>query len=98
MIEHIVLFKAKPSAAPVQLAAMLKLLVSLKEKIPGIVQASAGANFSARSQGYTHGFVVRFTDRAALESYQPHPSHQEVVTGHVRPLTDAVLTLDYEIL
>jgi hypothetical protein len=96
MIDHIVLFKAKPDAAPQKLEAMLDALLALKGKIPGMLQASAGVNFCARAQGYTHGFVVRFPDRAALEAYQPHPAHQEVIATHVRPNTDGVLAMDYE--
>jgi hypothetical protein len=95
-VEHIVLFKSKAGADSSRLDAMLKALVALKDRVPGILGASAGVNFCARSQGYTHGFVVRFTDRAALDSYQSHPAHQAVVTEQVRPLTDAVLALDYE--
>ncbi len=97
-IEHVVLFKAKPSSSPGDLDAMLKALLALKDKIPGILGCSAGVNFSARAQGYTHGFVVRLADRAALEAYQPHPAHQDVVVRLVRPHTEAVLALDYEIL
>ena len=85
-IDHIyVLFKAKPDAAPEKLEAMLDALLGLKGRIAGILEASAGVNFSARAQGYTHGFLVRFTDRAALDVYQPHPAHQEVIAAHVRP-------------
>lgn len=96
-IEHIVLFKAKPNAALEKLEAMLDALLGLKNGIPGILQASAGVNFSARAQGYTHGLVVRFTDRAALDVYQSHAAHQEVIAAHVRPNTETVLALDYEL-
>ena len=97
MIEHVVLFKAKPDAPPEKLEAMMKALTALKEDIPGVLHVSAGVNFCSRSQGYTHGFVVRFADRAALENYQPHPAHQDVIARHIRPNTDGVLALDYEI-
>lgn len=96
MIEHLVLFKAKPDAPPEKLDAMIKALTALKDKVPGILSISAGVNFSARAQGYTHGLVVRFADRAGLDAYQPHPAHQDVVVNYVRPHTDGVLALDYE--
>ena len=98
MIEHIVLFKLKASASPGQKAAMLEALLSLKDRIPGLVQTSAGVNFSDRADGYTHGFVARFKDRAALEAYLPHPAHLAVVETQVNPLKEAVLAVDYEIL
>ena len=48
-------------------------LRGLKGKIAGIVDLSCGPNFSDLANCYTHGLVVRFTDRAALEAYGPHP-------------------------
>ena len=96
MIEHIVLFKAKPDAPPEALEAMLKALAALKNTIPGLLQISTGVNFSARAQGYTHGLVVRFPDRAALDAYQVHPAHQKAVVKQVRPNVEGVLALDYE--
>jgi hypothetical protein len=96
MIEHLVLFKAKSGTPPDRLEAMVKALAALKGQVPGILDISAGENFSARSQGYTHGLFVRFPDRSALDSYQSHPAHQDVVSRHVKPHVEAVLALDYE--
>lgn len=98
VIEHVVLFKLKADAPEAKKTEMLRRLLALKDQIPGISQVSAGTNFSARAQGYTHGFVVRFNDRAALDAYLPHPAHRAVVENHVRPLSEGVLALDYEIL
>jgi len=97
LIEHIVLFKIKTDASEDKKRAMLYALLDLKDRVPGILHASAGVNFSARAQGYTHGFVVRFKDRAALDAYLPHPAHVAVVETHVKPLSEGVLALDYEI-
>ncbi len=98
MIEHIVLFKLKTDAPESRKEEMLRVLLALREKIPGIVQASAGVNFGDRARGFTHGFVARFQDRAALDAYLPHPAHQAVVEFHVKPLSEGVLVLDYDIL
>jgi Stress responsive A/B Barrel Domain len=68
----------------------------LKGKIAGIVDLSCGANFSQRAKGYTHGLVVRFTDRAALEAYGPHPEHQRIVQNLISPIRADILALDYE--
>jgi hypothetical protein len=68
----------------------------LKGKIAGIIDLSCGANFSARAKGYTHGLVMRFTDRAALEAYYPHPDHQRVVQNLINPIRADTLVLDYE--
>ena len=99
MIEHLVLFKVRSDAGEDGVEEMLRRLRGLKEEVPGILELSCGANFSERSQGFTHGLYVRFPDRAALDAYQVHPKHQAVVTEAIRPTveTGGILALDYEI-
>lgn len=97
MIEHIVLFKWIETATPEAIEAAVTELRGLKGKIEGIVDLSCGTNFSDRAQGFTHGLVVRFTDRAALEAYGPHPAHQHVVQNFISPIRADILALDYEV-
>jgi len=97
MIEHIVLFRWTDAATEEAKNKIMAELRSLKGKIPGIIDLSCGANFCDRSQGYTHGLVVRFTDRAALQAYGPHPEHQRVVQNLIKPIAADILALDYEI-
>jgi hypothetical protein len=97
MIEHIVLFRWAEGTSREAMDNAVTELRKLKDKIPGIVDLSCGANFSDRAKGYTHGLVVRFKDRAALESYGPHPEHQRVVQNFIRPISADILALDYEI-
>src|SRR5215831_12962041 len=97
MIEHIVLFRWTDAASQEAKDTVMTELRKLKNKIPGIVDLSCGANFSDRAKGYTHGLVVRFKDRAALESYGPHAEHQRVVQNFIRPISAEILALDFEI-
>jgi hypothetical protein len=97
MIEHIVLFRWTDAASEEAKNNVMTELRKLKNKIPGIVDLSCGANFSDRAKGYTHGLVVRFNDRAALQSYGPHPEHQRVVQEFIAPIRADVLALDYEL-
>jgi hypothetical protein len=97
MVEHIVLFKIKESAGDDVRAELKRRLLALSNDIPGIIHATFGANFTSRGKGYTHGFVVRFTNQDSLANYQKHPLHVAVVEGLVRPNCDDVLALDYEI-
>lgn len=97
-IEHAVLFKLKADAPEADKVGLLKSLLALRDTIPGILHVSAGVNFSARAQGYTHGFVARFKDRAALDAYISHPAHVAVVEQKVKPLSEGVLVLDYELI
>jgi hypothetical protein len=97
MVEHVVLFKLKPEATEEQRRAMLEGLRGMRQAIPGIVDLSCGTNFSARSQGYEIGLVVRLTDQNALEGYLPHPAHRSVVEQYIHPISDGVIVVDYEI-
>lgn len=97
MIEHIVLFRWMPEAAPEAIARVMEELRGLRDKIPGIIDLTCGEDFSGRAQGYTHGLVVRFTTSEALDAYGPHPAHQHVVKTLINPIRDAVLAFDFEI-
>ena len=97
MIEHIVLFRWTEGASQEAINNVMIELRQLKNKIPGIVDLSCGTNFCDRAKGYTHGLVVRFKDRAALDTYGPHPEHQRVVKNFITPIRADVLALDYEI-
>ncbi|MBI3467291.1 MAG: Dabb family protein [Planctomycetes bacterium] len=97
MIEHVVLFKVKAGTHAASVKAMVEGLKGLKTRVPGIVDLSVGANFTDRNKGFTHGLIVRFQDKAALEGYLPHPAHQEVVQGCIRPIIEDVIALDYEV-
>ena len=96
MVEHIVLFAWKPDTDPAAIQKAVEGLRALKGRIPGVVDLTCGANFSDRGKNFTHGLVVRLTDRAALEIYGPHPLHQEIVQSLIRPILAESLAIDYE--
>ena len=97
MIQHIVLLSWTENATPDGIEAVMTELKALKDKIPGIVDVTAGKNFSERAKGFTHGLVFRFKDRAALEGYLPHPEHQRVVQKILNPIRADALIFDYEL-
>jgi hypothetical protein len=97
MVEHIVLFKWKEDAPGDAIQAAIDGLLSLRHKIPGIIDITCGQNFSERAQGFHTGLVVRFQDREALETYIPHHEHQHVVQNIIAPIRADVLAVDYEI-
>jgi hypothetical protein len=96
MVEHIVLMRWQEQATPEAIERVMTELRALKNKIPAIVDLSCGPNFSDRSKGFTHGLVVRFKDRAGLDTYVPHPEHQRVVQIFIKPISAEVLAVDYE--
>src|SRR5437588_12184483 len=96
MVEHLVLFRWKEGADSAAINAALEALRRLKNEVPGIVELTCGENFSERAKGYHAGLYVRFTDRAALEAYQPHPAHQHVVQNLLTPIREDTLAVDFE--
>ena len=80
MVVHIVLLKFSPESTNEQKKELIRRTLQLKNVIPGILDIQQGFNFSNRSQGYEIGLTVRFEDKASLDSYGPHPAHQEIVT------------------
>ncbi len=95
MVEHIVLVKFKPEVSEAEKEELRQMMLAMQGRIPGIVELSAGHSFTNRHQGYTLGLVVRFTDRAALEAYGPHPVHAPV-KARVQQLAEDVVVVDYE--
>lgn len=98
MLEHIVLLKLKDGITEAQTQALVDGLNALKEVIPGLLEATGGYNNSPEGKdgGFNYGFIVRFADAAARNTYVPHPKHIELAQTLVRPIVDDVLVLDYE--
>ncbi len=96
MVQHIVLFKLKAEATDEQRAALCQALGDLGAQVPGILDLSAGLNFSHRNQGYDVGLSVKFVDQAAAEAYHPHPAHRAAVENSIRPIAEDVIVVDYE--
>ena len=96
MVEHLVLFRWKEGVDPSAIELALNGLRALREQIPGVLELTCGENFSDRARGYHAGLFVRFTDRAALDAYGPHPAHQHVVQNLLTPIREETLALDYE--
>src|SRR5258705_11494978 len=73
MYIHTFLFQWHPSVTTEMKDRVAREIRALQGQIPGLLETSYGANISPRSQGFTHGGVMKFRDKAALDSYSPHP-------------------------
>lgn len=99
MFEHLVCFKFKETLAAQKEQEVIENLLSLKGKIPGIVEITAGVNETEETgniQGYTIGLRVTFQDRESLQQYGPHPAHQEFVRS-LKGILENVIVIDYPI-
>lgn len=97
MIEHIVLLKLKPDTTEQQIQTLTDALLKMADDIPGIEDVSAGMNNSPeeKNNGFTYGFIVRFSDVASRDAYLPNPVHRQVAGEFLRPIVDDVLVFDY---
>jgi len=94
MVIHTFAFRWKSGVTEEQKLRVMEGIRALQGQIPGLLETYVGANFSPRSQGYALGGVMKFSDRAALEAYTPHPVHQKLVEW-LMPLVEAV-EVDFE--
>ncbi|MBS4197698.1 Dabb family protein [Lederbergia citri] len=100
MYEHMVFFKFNENITPEKEQELLAKLLGFKEKIPGIVELSAGFNVTEeedRKQGYSLGLRVTFEDKQFLTEYGPHPVHQDFVKS-LEGVIANVVVVDYPIV
>ena len=77
MIVHAVFCAIRPEISADAIARVLRALDALKEQCAGLVSLESGLNIDLeqKSQGYSHGFLMRFETRDALEAYAVHRAH-----------------------
>ena len=78
-VRHVVVFKYKASATPGQIAQITAAFRALKDRIPGITSFEHGVNNSPENKnlGFTHVYMLTFTDVKARDAYLPHPEHKK---------------------
>lgn len=80
MFIHMFAFRWKPGVSEEQRQNVITEIRKLQGQIPGLLETSVGVNVSPRGEGYELGGVMKFSDRAALDAYGPHPAHQKLLT------------------
>jgi hypothetical protein len=83
-----------PKVTPAQLTASNEAAKKLAQ-IEGVLEVEFGTNFTDRSKDFNLSLFVRFTDKAALDYYGPHPTH-EAFKATVAEKED-VMALDFEV-
>jgi stress responsive alpha/beta barrel protein len=95
MYMHTFLFQWQPGVTAAMQERAAKEIRALQGQIPGLLETSYNKNISPRSQGFTHGGVMKFRDAATLEAYSTHPVHQKLIDW-LMPLLKVAAELDYE--
>lgn len=93
MIDHVIIFKAEHIDEPTERTLMARL--GELAQVPGVLGFALGKNFGDRSRGFEYCMRITFADRAALERYEAHPIHRDVV-AYNRTVTDEHLCVDFE--
>lgn len=100
MIKHIVFWKLKDQAEGADRAAnarkMKALLDSCADLVPGIVKFEAALAQPGLEATYDVVLYSEFADRAALDAYQEHPSH-EAIKPFIGAVREARQCMDYEV-
>ncbi|GEM_PF-1675799 len=96
MIEHIALFKFKPTtsiAEQQQLAAQLR---QLPEMVDGIVRLTIRRDILRTDDSFDMGLFVTLVDRTSLRRYGASAQRRAVST-YARMLCEQVVLFDYEL-
>ena len=77
-VRHVVVFKYKPGATAAQIDTLTRAFAALRDSIPGITAFEHGVNNSPEgmNQGFTHVYLLTFTNAAARDAYLVHPAHK----------------------
>lgn len=96
LLRHAVFLKFKQESSPSDLTKVVDAFVSLKNRIPAIVDLQWGENNSPEklNAGFTHCFILTFKDEAGRDAYLPHPEHK-AFGGMLRPHVAGVFVIDY---
>ncbi len=98
-VKHVVVFKYKSTATPEQIEQVTTAFKALKGKIPGIVSFEYGTNNSPENlnKGFTHVYLLTFSDAAARDAYLPHPEHKKfgALLGELKILEEPFV-VDFE--
>lgn len=96
LLKHIVLFKFKDSSTAEDVAQIEKAFLNLPSKISEIYAFEWGLNNSPENlnKGFTHSFVVTFSQEDDRAIYLIHPDHLAFVKI-LEPHLDDVLVIDY---
>ncbi|MEL6599166.1 MAG: Dabb family protein [Pseudomonadota bacterium] len=102
MIVHCVFCRFLPDAPPDDIVDVLESLARFAQGLSGVQSVEVGPNrdFEGKSEGFGHGFIIRFRDRAALEAYAVDPTHV-ALGGRLCALcvggADGIMVFDLEV-
>ena len=98
MIVHIVFFNLKDTEGYSSEQNTIRLKEGLEALVGTITELhklEVGLDFNRSEAAYDLSLYTEFTTKAALEAYQVHPAHQEVI-ALVKEICSGRAVVDYE--
>ena len=96
MVKHIVCFKLNSNTEAEKNAAK-DMLLSMKGKVPTVLDIEVGTDFLGSARSYDVFLQVTLKDRAALDEYQADGYHCDVVKTYMHAHVSSSVALDYEL-
>lgn len=96
MIKHVVCFKLT-DPTPENCEKAREVLLPMDGKVEQIRQIEVGVDFLHSDRSYDLILQVLLDDRAALDAYQQHPYHVDVVKAHMHAVRSASVSVDWEV-
>lgn len=94
MLIHIVCWKYKPEITDEEREEHRKKLKNLPGVIPDILSFHVGADILHLERSFDTGLVATYPNRAALDAYTVHPSHQ-AVAALGKQIAEKVVSVDF---
>ncbi|MFK3676583.1 Dabb family protein [Microbacterium sp. NPDC090218] len=98
-IRHVVTWKLAaedPAVRREQAAEAARRLNALDGVVPQLLSISAGANVAYPDTNWDVTLVADFDSVEAIEEYQVHPAHEEVV-AYIRSVVASRVAVDFEV-
>ena len=95
MLTHIVIWKYNGDVSDADRIEHVAQLRALADVIPQVRSLAVGRDVLHLDRSYDTGLVATFDDRAGLEAYTVHPTHQEVAAMG-RRLAAHAASVDFE--
>ena len=96
MIKHVVCFKLKDNSLEKKEEAK-KVLLSMTDKVDLIRDIEVGIDFLSSSRSYDVILTVTLDSKDALEEYQNHPYHCDIVKPYMHAVRESSVAVDYEL-
>lgn len=95
MLTHIVVWKYNPEVSEEERDEHVRRLQALARIIPEVQNLTVGRDQLHLARSYDTGLAAIFRDRAGLDAYTIHPTHEEVAAMG-RRISQHVASVDFE--